>query len=646
VSRFTERKRTVADENIGPLIATEMTRCIHCTRCVRFLGEVAGTDELGGMGRGEHLEIGTYVGKSIESEIGGNIIDVCPVGALTDKVFQFKARAWELIAKPSISNHDALGSNLWLHTLRGKVLRAVPRDNESINECWLADRDRYSHQGLYVDDRAAKPQVKRDGAWHDTDWDDAIDAAAGLLRGVNGSDLGVLVHPASSCEEGELLRRLASGLGSNHIDHRLRQLAPAGCAAPFEMAAADMPAIGAALLLGSNLRHELPLVNRRLRQAAVKGAKVHVLNPVDFDFNYPVAGRIIVAPQSMVEAALKIAKAALAGDTAKLEPTLREALDAVAVDAAAQAAADALKAAADSVVVVGEIAAMHAEAAWLRAVARVIADATCSQLNEVPLGANAIGLARVGVLPGNNGLDARAMQQQPRKAYVLFNAEPPHDFADGASTLAALGGAKVIAFATHVSDALKQVADVILPLAALPETAATLVNLDGQVQQVEAAVAAPEGARPGWRILRALGGLLSLPGFEFTEIDSVRADIANTLKQPRGADTPKPGARAIRPSNGLARLATVPIYRSDAVLRRAQALSAHPLTRPAEVRLAPADASALGLVDGQRVRVTGGAALPLVVDARVAVGTVWIECAHAETAAIPPCGASLSVDKA
>ncbi|HET7223179.1 MAG TPA: NADH-quinone oxidoreductase subunit NuoG, partial [Rhodanobacteraceae bacterium] len=221
VTRFTERKRTVTDENIGPLVATEMTRCIHCTRCVRFVGEIAGTHELGDMSRGDSHVIGTYIGRTIESELSGNVIDVCPVGALTDKVFQFKARAWELIARPSIGYHDALGSNLWLHTKRGQVLRAVPRDNEAVNECWLADRDRYSHQGLYAEDRAQRPMIRKRGELVEVEWDEAIAFVVDGLKKA-GSDVGALVAPMASCEEGALLAQLLRGLGSDRIDHRLR----------------------------------------------------------------------------------------------------------------------------------------------------------------------------------------------------------------------------------------------------------------------------------------------------------------------------------------------------------------------------------------------------------------------------------------
>src|SRR5580698_9393756 len=317
VSRYTERKRTIADENLGSLVATEMTRCIQCTRCVRFTSEIAGTYELGGMSRGENLQIGTYIGKTLETELSGNIIDVCPVGALTNKPFQFKARAWELIAKPSIAYHDALGSNLWLHTRRGEVLRTVPRDNEAINECWLSDRDRYSHQGLYAADRLSAPEVKRNGQWQVTTWEDALQFAGEALKKAPGNELGLLVHPATSNEEADLLMRLARGLGSAHIDHRLRQLdfADNAVAQPFALPVSEVSQVRTALLVGSDLRHEMPLLNHRLHQAVKKGAKVYTVNPAHFDFNYKLAGEAVVAPQALVDALLALAKAAVLAGT-------------------------------------------------------------------------------------------------------------------------------------------------------------------------------------------------------------------------------------------------------------------------------------------------------------------------------------------
>ena len=632
ISRFTERKRSVADENIGPLIATYMTRCIHCTRCVRVLGEIAGTHEFGGMNRGEHLEIGTYIGKSVESELGGNIIDVCPVGALTDKVFQFKARAWELIARKSIGYHDALGSNLWLHTRHGQILRAVPRDNDDINECWLSDRDRYSHQGLYADDRATSPMVKRDDTWQEVDWQTALEVASKGLGNVAGTDLGFLVHPASSCEEGLLLKRLANALECHNIDHRLRQLTvDTGAAPAFEMPVANVQHSGATLLVGSYPRHEMPLFNHRLRQSVLKGGKVFVVNPLAQDFNYPLAGSFIAPPQALLDELLVLACAAsdLAGKPT-IDASLAEALRGVQASDAARSAVAALRDAEHSLVVVGHLAAMHPQADWLRAATRLIADATGSALNELPLGANALGMSRVGVLPDSGGLDARQMQLEPRKAYVLFGAEPPHDFADGSLISEALDKADfVVALSAYAGKELRQFADVILPIAALPEMEATLTNLDGFDQRTAAAGKPPGQARPGWRVLRALADVLAVPGFEFTDLAGLRAGMATKHVQVSKGQAPA------TTGSGLEIVVSQAIYRVDGVIRRSQALQAHPLNVGALAVLNPADAANPGISDGAMAKFTtdvGNAALQVVLDVRVAPGCIWIESGYGATA--------------
>ena len=510
VSRFTERKRTIADENLGSLVATEMTRCIQCTRCVRFTSEIAGTYELGSMSRGDNLQIGTYIGKALETELSGNVIDVCPVGALTNKPFQFKARAWELVAKPSVAYHDALGSNLWLHTRRGEVLRTVPRDNETINECWLSDRDRYSHQGLYAADRVRTPEVKRNGQWQGTTWENALTVAAESLKSVVGNDLGVLVHPSVTNEEGDLLVRLARGLGSAHIDHRLRQLdfADNAVAQPFGMPVADVDKVKAALLIGTDLRHEMPLLNHRVHQAVKKGAKVYTVNPAAFDFNYQIAGEAIVAPHALVDALLSLAKAVVAAG-ASAPAALADAINTAANDDGDRDAVDALKSG-RSVVILGDAGITHPQASWLRAIARFIAEGTGAAYNELPVGANAIGLGKVGVLPGENGLHAQAMLAQPRKAYILYGVELPLDFGDGSAVINALHGTEhIVAFSAFASPALREVADVILPIGLLPEIDGTLVNVDGIAQNVEAGAKSPgHDTRPGWKVLRALGGAL------------------------------------------------------------------------------------------------------------------------------------------
>lgn len=599
VSRFQERKRVVPDEDIGPLVATEMTRCIQCTRCVRFTADVAGTYELGGMYRGENLQIGTYDGKPLTTEISGNVIDVCPVGALTNKVFQFRARPWELIARESVGFHDAMGSNVFYHSRRGQVLRTVPRENEAVNECWLSDRDRYSHQGLYADDRAVKPLQKVNGEWREVSWGEGLAAAAEILRANRGDSLGMLVHPAVSNEEGGLLAKLAGGLGTGNLDHRIntRDFSDGAVAEPFALPLAEIEQADVIVLFGTNLRHELPLLHQRIRKAVRTGAKVHVVNPVDFDFAFGIAGKHIVAPSKLGDAL---------NDTA-----LR----------------DIAKAANRAVVIVGGIAENHPQAATLRAAAAEFAGATDASLCRIPQGANAVGLARHGVLP--TGRDVAGMFAEPRSAYVIYGIEPGLDFADTPAASRALGSAKVVAFSHFACKSTRDVADVILPIGLLPEIEATLTNLDGRDQRTQAAGKLPGEARDGWKVLRALGGELQLAGFEFTDIAGAREAIGDA-KAVAVAKSAAPAANG----QGLELAVTAAIYRTDGTVRRAEALQAHPLNVGDRIVLNPADAQAAGIAEGQVAKVGNGvgtAALPVVVDARVAAGVAWIESGYGAT---------------
>ncbi|MEO6967770.1 MAG: NADH-quinone oxidoreductase subunit NuoG [Rhodanobacteraceae bacterium] len=706
VSRFAERKRSVADEDIGPLIATDMTRCIQCTRCVRFLGEVAGTYELGSMGRGENLEIGTYIGKSIASELSGNIIDVCPVGALTSKPFRFKARAWELIAKPSIGYHDALGSNLWLHTRRGEVLRTVPRENEAINECWLSDRDRCSHEGLYADDRALQPMIRKHGDLIEVEWQEAIAFVAEELKKAGG-DIGALVAPLASCEEGHLLAALMRGLSSDAIDHRLRMQdfadgGPEGSI--LELPAAQLEHVGAALLIGCDLRREVPLLNHRLRQASKRGAKVYAINPAHFDFNYPLAGETVVPPQSMVDALLGLAKAL---QISSGERDLDDAIDAAEVDDHALAAAEAVKSASSSVVIFGHAAAQHPQASQLRALSKLIAKVAGCAFDEIPDGANAIGLARVGAQPRSNGRDAATMLAEPPKNLIVYHAGSQDTFAPSLFDKARSDAAFCVYIGAYACNGVRRTAHAVLPIGLPPEIDGTYINLDGMAQQVAAGAKLPGDARPGWRVLRALGGALGLPGFDFTELSELRALLSLTpragenvsarslqghaqtkpdwKRTPLGTSvigvdalsplppgegrsrrqategragegtegskrddlrrtlTPTPLSRGEGPI--LIRLATVPIYRSDSVLRRAPALQAHPLNRAPALRVCADDAAMLGLIDGGKAAVNG-VNLPVVVDAAVPRGCAWIEAGHGATKSLPPYGAVLTIAKA
>jgi len=616
VSRYVDRKRVIADEDMGPLVATDMTRCIQCTRCVRFTADIAGTFELGGLNRGENLQIGTYDGKPLTTELSGNVIDVCPVGALTNKVFRFKARAWELTARESIGYHDALGSNLFLHVHRNEVVRSVPRDNEAVNECWLSDRDRYSHQGLYAADRATRPMLRDGDNWRDASWDEALAAAAGLVRNTAAAELGVLVHPATSNEEGAVLAAIVKGLGASNIDHRLKQLdfADAAVAEPFQMPVAEIEKAAVVLLVGCNLRHEMPLLHQRLHKACKRGAKVFAINPIDFDFSFELAGKILVVPSKLASAL------------------------------ADEGVASALKAAnGNAVIVLGELAENHAQASQIHAAARALAQAAGARINRVPQGANALGLARHGVLPEGQGRNAGAMLDGSLKTIVLYGIDPQFDFADGAAALKALAGAKVIAFSAYASDELKKLADVILPIGLLPEIEATLTNVDGVDQATSAGGKLPGEARAGWRVLRALADKLGLADFAFTDIAGLRAGLsAEAVVSGTGVANTGPSMP------GLERIVSTPIYRADAVLRRATALNAHPLTTGARIVLHPDEALSLGLSEGAVARVgdgVGTASLPVAISSRVPRGAVWIESNYEATAPLSPT-ARLSVARA
>ncbi|MET0581186.1 MAG: NADH-quinone oxidoreductase subunit NuoG, partial [Pseudoxanthomonas sp.] len=606
VSRFQERKRVVPDEDIGPLVATEMTRCIQCTRCVRFTADIAGTYELGGMYRGENLQIGTYDGKPLTTELSGNVVDVCPVGALTNKVFQFRARPWELIARESVGYHDAMGSNLFLHVRRGEVLRTVPRDNEAVNECWLSDRDRYSHQGLYADDRAVRPLLKvgesgTDNDWKEVSWAEGLAAAAGILQRHKGDDLGVLAHPATPNDEGSLLARLAEALGSGNLDHRIfnRDFSDGAVAEPFATPLAEIEQADVVVLLGTNIRHELPLLHQRIRKGNQhRKTRVYAVNPVDFDFAFTLAGKQIVPPSKFADAL---------NDSALL---------------------DAVKGASRAVLIVGALAENHPQAASIRAAAKAFAAATGASLCRIPQGANAVGLARNGVLPAKR--DVAGMFAEPRAAYVIYGIEPGLDFADGAAAQKALKAAKVVAFSHFACKSTRNVADVILPIGALPEIEATLTNLDGFDQRTQAGGKLPGEAREGWKVLRALGGELRLPAFEFIDLDGARA-VGKSAAPSVIAKSAAPSAA----SDGLEVAASAAIYRTDGVVRRAEALQAHPLNVSPRITLNPADAQAAGLVEGAIAKVgapDGTATLPVFVDSCVAQGAAWIESGHGATA--------------
>ncbi|MFP4209476.1 MAG: NADH-quinone oxidoreductase subunit NuoG [Wenzhouxiangella sp.] len=651
VSRFTERKRVVKDKNLGPLVATDMTRCIHCTRCVRFLEEIAGTAELGGIGRGEHTEISTFVERNIQSELSGNIIDLCPVGALTNKPFRFSARPWEMRARPLIGAHDCLGSNLFYHVRGHKIMRCVPRDNEAINECWLADRDRYSHFGLEAQDRLTSPRIKVDGQWQECDWPTALEAAANALRAsvdTHGpAQLGVLSTPRATCEEQFLLKRLADGLGSANIDHRLRMLDtahPEAGRARMDRPSADLATADAIFLIGSNIRQDQPILGHRVRTAWRRhGAVIMDLNPVAYDFHFELAERLTVAPQAMVKALARVTRAALEATGGHLpEGALGELLGQVEPDAAAGRMVVALNNAAQAVVLVGDGALNHPQASLLRGLAECLAERLNIALCVLPGPANSQGAWQAGAVPGPEGLAASGMLSEPRRAYLLVDLEPALDFADPARAMAALAAADtVVAMTAFAGPDLLEVADVLLPMAAVPETDGSYVNLDGTRQAFRAVIKPPGQAREGWKILRRLGEALGLDGFDFVALEAV-GDSLQAVGQP---DIVRPvDGLPVQPAAAgeLFRIGDVPMFAGDGLVRRSRPLQQTRHAESPRVRLHPATAQRLGLDAARRVRVhqgDGAAEFELVIDADIAVDALWLPSSLPEVAALgPACG--------
>ncbi|MEE4330930.1 MAG: NADH-quinone oxidoreductase subunit NuoG [Wenzhouxiangella sp.] len=638
VSRFTERKRVVKDKNLGPLVSTDMTRCIHCTRCVRFLEEIAGTAELGGIGRGEKTEISTFIERNINSELSGNIIDLCPVGALTNKPFRFKARPWEMRARPYIGTHDCLGSNLFYHVRSHSIMRTVPRDNEAINECWLADRDRYSHYGLGSDDRLLSPRIKVDGQWQEVDWDRAIEAAVQSLGAIvddpGGESLGVLVSPRATCEEHFLIQKLVRSLGCENIDHRLRLndfSHPEAGRAHMDISSREIAGADAIFLIGSNIRHDQPLLGHRVRTAWRKGqARIMDLNPVAYDCHFDLTERLIVPPQTLVETLARVARAAF--DVAGRELPDNEVGRFIAERApepSSRAIAENLHEADRGVILLGDGALNHPSGGWLRRLAECLARALDVALCVLPGPANSQGAWLSGTVPGPDGLDAGRMIRQPRRGYLLWDIEPAFDTADPAATAAALEQAdSVVAVTSFVGDDLARVADVLLPLAPVPETDGSYVNLDGLRQTLSAATRPAGQARPGWKILRRLGATLGQDGFDFVSLDDLAEAMASRAAPEPVADTES--APVTGDAETLWRIGDVPIYAGDALVRRASALQATDHARAAEVRLNPATVDRLGLSDAESVRVhqdDRSVELPLAVDSRIPLNAVWLPAA-------------------
>jgi NADH-quinone oxidoreductase subunit G len=667
VARFAEKKRVVPDKFLGPLIATDMTRCIHCTRCIRMLREVAGKMELGATGRGERMEIGTYIEKSLESELSGNVIDVCPVGALTSRPFRFKARAWELQQNASVAPHDSIGSNLFVHTRVGKVMRVVPREFEEVNEVWLSDRDRFSYEGLYSEDRVTAPMVKINGEWQTVDWETALEATVNGMRSLihqHGADqVGVLVSPTATLEEMSLLQAVTRGIGVSNIDHRLRQAdftdqAEAPLCPSLGVSLEALERVDAALVIGGNPRKDQPIAGHRLRKAAIAGAKVMFVNPVDFEFLFDVHAKAIVPPSRMAEA---LAGVAAALPTATPADAVKPVIAAASPDESQRAIAAALKKAENAVVLLGNIATAHPQYSLIRALADVIADATGATLGILPEAANTVGGWLAGTLPhrgpageplASTGMNAREMLEQPREGYLLFGVEPGHDCMNPAQAGKAVADAEfVVSIAAFASEALRNSADILLPIGPFTETSGTFVNAEGRWQSF-AGVASPVGeSRPGWKVLRVLGNQFGLAGFEQTGSEQVRDALRTALGETTFDSHQAAGPVAsATPGSGLERVGDVAIHAIDPLVRRAGALQRTPDAIAAgKARMNAEQAKALGVSGTEQVKVSQGDAstvLDLQIDAGVPDGCVRIQTGTTVAAALGAAFGPVSVEQA
>ena len=666
ISRYAEVKRVVESPDLGALIATDMTRCIHCTRCVRFGQEIAGIMELGAPGRGEHMYIGAYMTHTVDSELSGNVIDLCPVGALTAKPSRYCARPWEMSNHVAISPHDCVGANMCLDIRDGMVMRAVARENEEVNETWIADRDRFSYTALNHEERLLKPLIKQDGVWHESDWDTALIATAeGLKRMAaahGGDSIGALSSYTATNEEHYLLQKLMRGIGSNNIDHRLRQSdmsAQAGMPAfPYlGQAISDLEELDAVLLIGSNIRKEQPLLGQRLRKAARRGGRLMAINSVDYDFTFPLEHKVIATPNEMVIALGGVVKALLERGGCGTDG-IEALLDGCKVDDTHRAIASQLCDSEKSAVLLGSGAASHPRQAELIALATEVARLAGSRFGFIAEGGNSAGAWLAGAVPHRSaggqaiaasGRDWRAMFAEGMAGYLLLGVEPELDCADSYAAMAAMQSAGFVAVMSgYATDAMRDYADVLLPMALFPETSGSFVNAEGRWQSFTAATVAPGEARPAWKLLRVLGNLLDVSGFEFLSSEEVRDEV----QQACAAITPSsdtvwqlPGALPTA-DDGVARIADCAIYGGDGMVRRSEPLQATAdaaATRCAWIN--GATATRLGVCEAEQVRVSQGelaVTLPLAISERVADECVWVATGLPQTVGLG--GVSVAVE--
>lgn len=692
-SRYTEAKRVVANKNLGPLISTDMTRCIHCTRCVRFGQEIAGIMELGMVGRGEHSEILAFVGKTVDSELSGNVIDLCPVGALVSKPFRYSARTWELSRRKSISPHCGLGSNLIVQIKQNRVMRVLPRENEEINECWLSDKDRFSYEGLNSEERLTRPMIKQGGVWQECDWQTALEFVANGLKDVKekygAESIGALGSAHSTLEELYLLQKLVRGLGSASVDHRVRQSdfradSQMQGAPWLGMPIAEISQLKSLLVIGSNLRKDHPLLAHRIRQAVKHGAELNVINPIDDDLLTKVRNRAIVAPDKMVSMLAEVLKAIAELKGVEIPDDAKNALSTVSASDTARAMAISLSDDKPAAIFIGNLAQHHPRYTDICKLAQHIAQISDVRFGVLGEAANSVGAYIAGAVPFDNrfgnrnadiagdrhgGQGANASQMLGMedaasgtgcKAYILLNLEPELDCYNTQRAIRTLAAADLVVMMTaYKSHAAIQdnYADVLLPIAPFTETSGTFVSTEGRVQSFNGVVAPLGETRPAWKVLRVLGNILQLDGFDYETSEQVRADVLPAGNDVSAWLNSRLGSLAVNPieagkenkgSEGLQRIGEVPIYQADLIVRRAESLQR---TRDAAAPLAWMSGSLmaqLGLQTEEVIRLKQGEGevqLPVAQDDKLPANCIRIASAHPSTAALGGMFDQITVEK-
>ncbi|MBA5689324.1 NADH-quinone oxidoreductase subunit NuoG [Rugamonas apoptosis] len=655
-SRYEEEKRVVTPKDGGPLVSMqEMSRCIQCTRCVRFGQEVAGVMELGMIGRGEHSEITAFVGQTITSEMSGNMIDLCPVGALTSKPFRYSARSWELSRRKSVSPHDGLGANLIVQVKQGKVKRVLPLENEAINECWISDKDRFSYEGLEAADRLTAPMLKQGGEWKEVDWQTALEYVAHGLKNIKhehgANALATLATAHSTLEELHLLQKLTRAMGSDSVDTRLRHsdFSLAADVKPWlGMTIADFAQLNRAFVIGSFLRKDHPLLATRLRTAVKGGAKLSILHAADDDQLITIANKMIAAPSDWLAALSQVVVA-----VAKAKEVAAPAgFEAVTVSDAAAAIAASLLSGDNKAVLLGNAAVQHPQAAALHAAAQWIAEQTGAKLGVLTEAANTVGAYIANANSGN-----APVFSTPKQAYVLLNVEPQLDAVNPQQATEALKRADMVVVLSAYKHGMDY-ADVLLPVSPFSETSGTFVNCEGRAQSFNGTVKPLGDTRPAWKVLRVLGNVLGLSGFDYETSEAIRdevlgAGVTDVSARLNNAAKATPVAAAFGAASGATaapeRVTDVPIYFADAIVRRAESLQKTADAAAPKAHLSTALAQQLGVVAGDKVKVSqgsGSAILVAAVDAGLPANAVRVAAAHASTAALGSMFGSITVEKA